>query len=262
LSTTLDLQVRYYQDSTPAGIPCREESFERREIDMALPVEQTAFVLVDMWNLHFCESWLERAKRVTAEAVVPALAAARSLGLTIIHAPCPEVAKQYPQLARHKPPPDPPTPSWPPAEFRRREGEYVAFRGPRDQPPGIRSHWAPLARKLAMSPAITVLGDDEVIATGQQLHELLEARHILHLIYCGFATNWCIMHRDYGVRAMSHRGYNVILLRDATTGVEYPDTLQTLFVTEVAIREIENQVGFSASTAGFIAACAGVRRDA
>ena len=186
---------------------------------------------------------------------MPVLKAARSAGLTIVHAPCPEVASQYPQLARHKPPERTPAPSWPPSEFRRREGHYAAFRGPRDQPPGIGSRWAPLAPKLGMSPAITVLDSDEVVATGQQLHDLLEARHILHLIYCGFATNWCIMHRDYGVRAMGGRGYNVILLRDATTGVEYPDTLESLLVTEVAIKEVENQIGFSASNADFSAAC-------
>ena len=197
--STLDLRVRYFQDSTPAGVPCREESCQRREISMALPVEQTAFVLVDVWNTHFIESWLERAKRVTVEAVVPALEAARSIGLTVAHAPAPEVAKQYPQLARHAPPPQSPTPSWPPAEFRRREGDYAAFRGPRDQPPSIHVHWDELAPRLGMSPAIAVLEDDEVIATGQQLHDLLAARRILHLIYCGFATNWCIMHRDYGV---------------------------------------------------------------
>ena len=58
---------------------------------------------------------------------------------------------------------------------------------------------------------------------------------------------------------MSRRGYNVILLRDATTGVEYPDTLESLSVTEVAIGEVENQVGFSASNGDFLAACAAVR---
>ena len=257
--STMSLRVRYFQDSTPMGIPCREESFRRREIAMDLPTAQTALVLVDVWSLHFIESWLERAKRVTVEAVVPALEAARSAGLTIIHAPCPEVARQYPQLARHRSPEPRPTPNWPSAEFRRREGQYAAYRGPRNQPPGISERWAPLAPKLGRSSAVTVLDADEVVATGQQLHDLLASRRILHLIYCGFATNWCIMHRDYGVRAMGGRGYNVILIRDATTGVEYPDTLASLTVTEVAIREVENQIGFSASNADFIAACEAAR---
>ena len=114
---TLDLRVRYFQDSTPADVPCRETAFIRREFEMPLPVEETALVLVDLWNVHFIESWIERAAQVTTECVVPVINAAREAGLTIVHAPSPSVAAQYPQLERHKPP-EPSTPSaWPPLRF-------------------------------------------------------------------------------------------------------------------------------------------------
>ena len=69
----LDLQVRYFQDSTPLGVPCREENFVRRQIRMSLPLAQTALVLVDMWNDHFNDSWLERAGHLPGAAVVPSL---------------------------------------------------------------------------------------------------------------------------------------------------------------------------------------------
>ena len=46
---------------------------------MALPLEQTALVLVDLWDNHFIESWLERAARVTREEVVPVIEAARRI---------------------------------------------------------------------------------------------------------------------------------------------------------------------------------------
>ncbi len=252
---TLDLRVRYFQDSTPAGVPCREEKFIRREIPMPTPIEQTALVLVDVWNVHFIESWSERAKDVTLNTIVPVLNAAREVGLTIVHAPSPEVARQFPQLGRYAPPQASPAPDWPPPEFRRREGQYAPYRGPRSQPPGIGIHWDRLAPKLSMSPAINVKDDDFVVATGQQLHELLKEHGILHLIYVGFATNWCVLGRDYGIRAMARRGYNIILLRDATAGVEFPDTLDTLFTTEISIREVEQQYGFTASNEDFFAAC-------
>ncbi|MDE2728560.1 MAG: hypothetical protein OXI19_11100, partial [Gemmatimonadota bacterium] len=87
----LDLKVRYFQDSTPADVPCREEHFIRREFRMSLPVEQTALVLVDLWNTHFIDSWIERAARVTREAIVPAIEMSRKAGLPVIHAPSPEV---------------------------------------------------------------------------------------------------------------------------------------------------------------------------
>ena len=251
---TLNLRVRYFQDSTPADVPCRETAFIRREFEMPLPVAEAALVLVDLWNVHFIESWIERAKQVTVDCVVPVIDAARRAGLTIVHAPSPPVAAQYPQLQRHNPP-EPSAPSaWPPANFRSREGDYVVYRGPRSQPPGIGIHWDKLASQLSMSPAIDVQEDEYVIATGQQLHELLEEKRIMHLIFAGFATNWCVLGRDYGIRSMARYGYNIVLLRDATTGVEFPDTYNNLFTTEIAIREVEQQYGFSASNADFFAA--------
>jgi nicotinamidase-related amidase len=253
---SLKLTVRYFQDSTPLDVPCREENFIRREISMALPIEKTALVLVDLWNIHFIQSWLERATAVLHAKVIPAMEAARRAGLTVVHAPSPPVAEQYPQLRRHKPAPAWIPPTWPPAEFRQREGQYTAFRGPRHQPPGIGAWWEPMEHKLGVSPAVTVLEDEYLVATGQQLHELAEEKGLLHLIYAGFATNWCIMNRDYGVREMGGRGYNVVLLRDATMGVEYPDTLHDLLATEMAIREVETQCGFSALTNSFLMACA------
>lgn len=248
---SLDLRVRYFQDSTPADEPCRETAFIRREFNMPLPVSETALILVDLWNVHFIETWIERAKQVTVDCIVPVIDAARKVGMTIVHGPSPSVAEQYPQLKRHKPPEPSTPPSWPPSEFRGRQGDYNIYRGPRNQPPGIGVHWDKLASQLSMSPTIDVKDDDYVIATGPQLQDLLEEKRILHLIYAGFATNWCVMGRDYGIRSMSRYGYNMILLRDATTGVEFPDTYENLFTTEITIREVEQQYGFSASNTDF-----------
>ena len=250
----LNLRVRYFQDSTPPDVPCRETAFIRREFEMPLPVAETALVLVDLWNVHFIESWIERAAQITTECVVPVLDAARQAGLTIVHAPSPPVAAQYPQLQRHKPP-EPSAPSaWPPSAFRSREADYAVYRGPRSQPPGIGVHWDKLESQLSVSPAIDVKPEEFVIATGQQLHELMEERRILHLLFAGFATNWCVLGRDYGIRSMARYGYNIVLFRDATTGVEFPDTYDNLFTTEVASRAVEQQYGFSASNADFFEA--------
>ena len=55
---------------------------------------------------------------------------------------------------------------------------------------------------------------------------------------------------------MRGRGYNTILVRDATEGVEFPDTLTARWATELAVREVEQVHGFSTATADFYAACA------
>jgi len=254
LDLALDLPVQYFQDSPAEGLSWREEHFVRRRVDMRLPIQQTALVLVDTWDNHFIESWLERAEKVTREAVVPVLHAGRAAGLTIVHAPSPSVTPAFPQhMKRHQPAPSAAPPDWPPAEFRSRQGEYAAFRGPRAQPPGI-PHI-----DIGMSPHIDVQDDDFLLETGLQLHDLCRERGILHLVYCGFATNWCILNRDYGMRSMARYGYNMVLLREATMGVEYPDTVDECQATKLAIREVETQLGFSASNPDFLTACAGAR---
>jgi len=254
---TLSLKVRYFQDSTPADVKCREEYFVRRELQMKLPVIKTALVLVDLWNVHFIDSWIERAEQITRDSILPAIAMSRAAGITIIHAPSPEVARQYRPAARNQKThiPDSSRADWPPLEFRQREGEYEAFRGPRDQPPGIGAHWDPIRPYLSISSAVEVEEKDVVVASGDELHEVLAERKILHLIYAGFATNWCVLGRDYGIRNMARSGYNIVFLRDCTAGVEFPDTLDELFVTELSVREIEQQFGFSVSNEDYFVGC-------
>ena len=58
---------------------------------------------------------------------------------------------------------------------------------------------------------------------------------------------------------MYGRGYNVILLRDATEGVEFPDTLEQGWATELAVREVEQKYGYTATSADLIAACGKAR---
>ena len=233
---TLDLRVRYFQDSTPADVPCRETAFIRRELKMPLPVDETALVLVDLWNVHFIESWIERAAQVTTECVVPVINAARKAGLTIVHAPSPSVAAQYPQLDRHKPP-EPSTPSaWPPSDFRSPRRRLCSLSGTSQPTAGYRH---PLGTNLLHnSPSLPQLMSKMTNLSSRRGSSYMNSwreRRILHLLFAGFATNWCVLGRDYGIRSMSRYGYNIILFRDATTGVEFPDTYDNLFTTEISI---------------------------
>ncbi|NKB72424.1 MAG: isochorismatase family protein [Candidatus Latescibacteria bacterium] len=258
--TALRLNVQYFQDSTPQDVPCREENFVVRALDFTLPTAETALVLVDLWNVHHIDSWVERAEAMTRDIIAPLIDRARASGLTIVQAPSPTVLANFPDKYQvyqgHTPAPPPaPAPDWPPAQFRDRAGEYACFRGPRDQEPGIGPYWRELEGQLDISPHIAVAAGDFVVGSGQQLHDLCRERGIVHLIYAGFATNWCILGRDYGVRAMRGRGYNTVLVRDATEGVEFPDTLAGRWATELAVREVEQVHGFSTSTADFYAAC-------
>ena len=259
-SKTLKLDVQYFQDSTPEDIPCREENFVRREIPFVLPIKQTALVLVDLWNLHHIEGWIDRANSITKRIILPVTENARSAGITVVHAPSPEVVQNqnYAHYHGHSVPPQKVDAKWPPEKFKSRKGEYAVFENPREQPPGLDFRWRELKSQLGMSHLMKVHETDFVVATGQQLHDLCEEKELLHLIYAGFATNWCILHRDYGIIQMSNRGYNCILIRDATEGIEFPDTLDKKWATEIAIREVEQRYGFTMLSKDFTEACSAV----
>ena len=112
--------------------------------------------------------------------------------------------------------------------------------------------WSANTPPRGIIPCLAPVASDVVIANGEQLHKLCEARGVLHLFFVGFATNICVEHRDYGTRAMADRGYNVILLRDGTTGIELTAGLDapvrpTFSMTQAAILNIELKVGHSAT---------------
>jgi nicotinamidase-related amidase len=258
MTRTLDLPCRYYRVYTDEDVPCDEPNFGFVERSLPVPVAQAALVLVDVWSTHYIDSWLRRAAGITRTRIVPLLDAARRAGMTVIHGPSPYIVERY---YRDSLPEGYGTargiaPDWPPPGFRGiyRGGEYAAFgRDPEPRLPGV---YARYETELKIAEAVRPLPGELVITDGEQMHALLRERKILHLVYAGFATNWCLFGRDYAILAMNERGYNIILVRDATTGIEFHDTVDTLAATEMTIREIETKYGWSTTTDAFVGACA------
>ena len=114
------------------------------------------------------------------------------------------------------------------------------------------AEWKSKSPERLIIPCLRPVKGDVVVANGEQLHRICEDRGILHIFFVGFATNICVEHRDYGTRAMADRGYNVIILRDGTTGIELTAGLDTpvrptFSMTQAAILNIELKVGHSAT---------------
>jgi len=223
-----------------------------------LDAAAAALVLVDIWSDHTVASHRERALAIVRERIAPLLAAARAAGLTVIHAPSPEadVPLAWGQRFRHRlaawtlhhtrrlfERPD-----WPPRAFRRRTGPWTACtRGPAPEPA---SHLRGVPAEALPRPG------EPVVLSGAALHRALRRRRILHLFYAGFATNLCLHRtRDYSIESMVRRGYNPILLRDCTTGLETADTIEELLMTRTAIQQIE-QSAASTTAAELMAALA------
>lgn len=254
------LQVRYQRHAPDEGTPYVESNFHRATAEWSLDPAEAALVMVDCWSIHPIETHQQRAERICTELIAPVAAACRRAGITVVHAPSPPQARLYPQWTRYASddelfgkPGEPP--AWPPEEFRQRKGRYAQFA---KLPEPELKRW--IDEKLPARRIIACLEpepDDFVIATGEQLHRLCRHREIVHLFYCGFAANMCVPGRDYGMRAMHGRGYNIVLLRDCTTAIEASHTYPDFLLTEAAILEVEMLLGFSALGTDLIAACGG-----
>lgn len=256
---TIQLPIRYCDLNPPEGVPWTEEHFQLRELVWKLNSAQTALVLVDVWDIHPYASHQERATRITRERLVPVAAACRKAGISVIHAPSPGQAVKYPQWVQYAGdreivgPPAAQRDTWPPPDFRSRNGAFAEFAKPVSQ---RRKKWLTeeLPKRRIMA-CIEPTSEDFVVHNGDHLHRLLRHRGILHLIYGGFAANMCVLQRDYGIRAMFERGYNTVLLRDGTTGIESAETFPRMTHTEAAVSIVEMLWGGSCTAAALIEAC-------
>jgi nicotinamidase-related amidase len=272
------LPLRTYDTYPDAGRAWIESNNHYSEARVAIPTQQTALVLVDVWDFHPSQSNLARGHEIVVNRIVPAVAEARRVGITVIHAPDLSVARNYPDrrvyaradddstaiagtyprwgYLRWSPPvarenESASSETWPPEEFLRRAGDYAQYHRPMG-PVGEFALAHPVQRWI--DPAVNIENDDVVIGRGIELQRLCAGRKILHLIYAGFATNMCLQYKDYGVRAFAERGYNVILLRDCTTAMESHDTVAEEGGTRQAIRELEMEVLATTESDSFIAA--------
>ncbi len=195
--------------------------------------ENTALIICDMWDDHWCKS---AARRV--DELVPALnetvKAARQQGVFIIHAPSSVVDfyNNSPQrsLAQSVPFAKPPiklstaprwgtTWCWPDADH---EGVLpiddsdmgCSCQGEKCE---VRDAWSRQNKLIEIAPGDAVTDD------GQETFNLLADRKIDNVILCGVHLNMCVLGRPFGIRQMVKLGKNVALMRDMTDTMYNPD---------------------------------------
>ena len=256
----MKLRVQYQAMQSTGPTDNVEGNIVHTQLVADLDPAETALVLVDTWGEHPLKSHYERTGMITETKIRPALDAARVAGITPIYAPSAQVAARYSQSARLPEPEGPGTvqpasDDWPPAEYRDLAEPYASLkREPGELPPDSADRPEPWHQIMTIHNAIVPAADDRVVASGDQLHQVLRERRLVHLIYVGFATNICIRFRDYGVHAMRDRGYHPILLRDATTGIETRDTYDDYLITRASLLDLERWI-FTANVEDFIVGC-------
>lgn len=208
INKTIELEL---QQRDPAGGTLE---VKKETIDVA----KTAIVVIDMWDKHWCKTYTARVGNMTPR-MNQTLAAARKLGLQIVHAPSDVVDfyKDYPQRKAMQSIPTQPLLERvafnPPAEP---EGKDCCECGPtqpcKSQPFG---HWSRQHPDLKIT-ANDLIGDCN---NERELLNLCQQRGIETLIYMGVASNMCVLRRQFGMLNMKRYGLNVIFVSDLVQAI-------------------------------------------
>jgi nicotinamidase-related amidase len=177
----------------------------REEVDPA----KVGMIAVDVWNHHWCKTATMRV-----DAFVPrinrALAAARSLGMTVMLCPS-DVVDNY-------------------VGFPQRESVLALQIGSVPKvlevtcPPVPDAGGCACGRERCagnygwdgMHPALKMGEGDWMPDTQAEVYAICQQRGLTHLIYVGFHTQVCLLGKPMGLRAMKSAGLQCVLARDMT----------------------------------------------
>jgi hypothetical protein len=196
------------------------------------------------------------AHEIIAHKIVPVLDAARQAEMAIFHLAQPTYASRYPQYRavvadpelRPSDPPEHVAGCVRPRSFREHWlDQYGAgFPGP---------VWETHAETFDIAETVRPLSNESIVVDGWQLNGLCRRMDIDTLFYVGFMADLCLMNVPGAIREMFTKfGYTCIALRDCTTAYEFADTYEGKWMTRAAIRLLETDLGYTASSDDFCCA--------
>lgn len=191
-----------------------EEVTVRKDLSPA----ETAILLCDVWDKHWCRSATYRCDAL-AQKIARVVETARAKGVFVIHAPsdCMAYYEDTPQRRRMREAPSVPEPTpiavtEPPLPIDDSDS------GCDDTPPCTppRQVWT------CQHPAIRIDESDGISDDGREVYRLLVHRGIRYLLIMGVHTNMCVLGRSFGIRQMTRWGTRCLLVRDLTDSMYNP----------------------------------------
>jgi nicotinamidase-related amidase len=235
----LRLNVRERRETAPGS-----GRFQASERAVDWNVAETAIIICDMWDDHYCKSAAQRVG-VMVPRMNQVITAARERGVMIIHAPSGTVDiyadTPYRQRMQQAKAAEPPVPI----------GRWCELDPSREPPLPVDTSKCscddpvvgPAVRKFSRQHAgLDILGYDGVSDNGQEVFNFCAQEGIKNIAIMGVHTNMCVLGRPFGIRQLVKLGKNVVLVRDLTDAMY--DPRQPPFVshargTEMVIEHIE-----------------------
>lgn len=185
------------------------------ELHQDFPVRETALLICDMWDRHWCSGATGRVATLVKQ-MTPIIDRARSSGIQIIHAPSDvmDFYKEMPQrramvaLTKVAPPAprillDPPLP-------------VDSSAGGCDTGEQFFKAWT------RQHPAIPIAPEDRISDSGAEIYSFLMQRGIKNLLVMGVHTNMCVLNRTFAIKQMTKWGLRCALVRDLTDAMYDP----------------------------------------
>lgn len=253
--TTISLPTDYYQQfDADHARPVPAEGYGGwKKGTVNLSLEHTALVVMHAWDCgqpgdfpgwRRAVEYQPRAAKILSGIFPPLLSAARSGGLAVMHVV--GGRDYYSHLPGYqgraaegtdsvslRAIPDPVS-----RELETFRSERV-FTGRHNQD-DVEAGFA----RLDFAPQARPVGNECIAANGLQLAEACIQRGINHLLYIGFAINWCLLMSPGGMVDMRRHGFLCSTLEEAVTAVENRETAAGELEKRQALWRISLEFGF------------------
>jgi len=227
--------------------------WKKEEIELG--VRHTGFVVMHAWDAgtraefpgwHRAVEYIPRADAICRDVFPSLLADIRRSSFPLFHVVgSGDYYKTYPgyrravTLAGPSPAPPERVEADPTLERLRRFRSERVFVGSHNAE-DVKKGFARLDFALQACPT----GDEGVAENGHQLMALCRETGVNHLIYMGFAINWCLLLSPGGMADMSGRGVMCSAIRQAVTAVEKKETARNELCKEIGLWRVALAFGF------------------
>lgn len=237
-----------------------------KQTDLEIAPEHTAVVVMHAWDCgtreefpgwHRAVEYIPRSYEICRNIFPPLLSAVRNSPLQLMHV----VSGDHPNLSEYSgyrralelaaPEPEAAeqiTPDSTLDQLWKFRSQNV-FVGPHNEHDVRRGF-----EKLDFPPEAKPQGDEGVAATANQLFALCKDAGVNHLIYIGFAINWCLLLSPGGMRDMAAHGLMCSTIRQAVTAVENKESARQEMAKELGLWRVALAFGFVFDVNNFVTA--------
>jgi type 1 glutamine amidotransferase/nicotinamidase-related amidase len=218
-----DGSMLHFTGRTRVEVSPKSGRFEVVEQPLDWDAKQTALIICDLWDKHWCDGATQRVGEMAPRIDVLAKNL-RARGGLIVHAPS-DTMGYYKDTPQRKSAQDAPLAKTPVEFHWNRCDPSVEPPLPIDDSDGGCDCDPPCKTVIAWKrehAAVEVFPEDTISDQGREIYNLFVQHGIRNVLFCGVHANMCVLGRSFGIREMRKLGFNVLLVRDLTDTMYNP----------------------------------------